>query len=303
MRLKRTSMLNRPGRFMMAVVAALAVTTGTLVMVAGASPAGAVTGIQKFTGPLSPTDSQPSKTVHANCPVGMRVIGGGGWAFPAAADTDKVGLTELRPVHPASGQDSYEVTAQELTPNVNTAWSVQAYAICANPVSGLNIVTSVSNPFAEVDAFCPVGQKVLGSGGQVNNPANHVALDFVSPFAAGDRVRVAASDDQPGSASVWTVTSFAVCAPAPPGYQVVFAPSTQNQSEPQKAAFVACPAGTRVHGAAAGVVASSVGQGGLVLQAVFPFNALDRVEAFAVETNPNTNNTNWDVRAVAICAN
>jgi len=55
----------------------LAVTVGTLVavQVAGASPAGAVTGIEKIKGKVSPTDSQPSKTVHAVCPVGKRVLG------------------------------------------------------------------------------------------------------------------------------------------------------------------------------------------------------------------------------------
>jgi hypothetical protein len=194
------------------------------------------------------------------------------------------------------------VSAQELTPNVTMTWSVQAYAICANPVNGLTIVSNESSAFNEVDALCPSNQKVLGSGGRVNNPANHVALNFVSPFEAGGNVRVAASDLLTGGSSVWTVTASAVCVPTPPGYRVAFAPSSQNLSEPLKVAFVTCPAGTRVHGAAAGVVPerNAGSTQGLVLQVVYPFNALDQVEASAVETI--TNNTSWDVRAVAICA-
>jgi hypothetical protein len=287
------------------VGAALVLATGTLVgtQVAGASSAQAVTGIQKITGKVSATDSQPSKTAPpALCPSGQRVIGGGGWVFTTATGANTVGLTELRPVHPASGQDSYVVSAQELTPNVTTTWSVQAYAICANPVSDLTIVSKESSAFNQVNVLCPSNHKVLGSGGQVNNPANHVALNFVSPFETGGNVWVAASDFVTGGSSVWTVTAFAVCAPAPPGYQVVFAPSSENLSEPVKVAFVTCPAGTRVHGAAAGVVPERIAGStqGLVLQVVYPFNALDRVEASAVETI--TNNTSWDVRAVAICA-
>jgi hypothetical protein len=261
-----------------------------------------VTGLQKITGPVSPFDSKPSKTaLPALCPSGKRVIGGGGWVVTANGAND-VALTEVRPVHPASGQDSYVVTAQELTATATENWSVQAFAICASPVSGLTIQSSVSNSFAEGEVFCPSGQKVLGSGGRVNNPANHVALNEVTPFLEGDRVRVAATDTRPGAANVWTVTSYAVCAPAPAGYQVVFAPSAQHLSEPQKVAFVTCPAGTSVHGAAAVAVPGLLGASAspVVLQVIYPFNGLDKVEAFAVESIPTDGN--WDVRAVAICA-
>jgi hypothetical protein len=259
-----------------------AAVAGALVAVqlAGAAPAGAVPGIQKVTGPVSANDSKPSKTDHADCPVGTRVLGGGGWAFPTTADIDKVGLTELRPVHPASGRDSYVVTAQEITPNITTNWSVQAYAICASPVSGLNIVSSVSNAFDEGGVVCPAGQKVLGSGGRVDNPANHVKLQMETPLSSGVEVAVAATDSSLGvPTGEWTVTSFAVCAPAPPGYQLVFAPSMTTQSESEKPALVTCPAGTRVHGAAASTAAPPFigGPVGVALQKAYPNNALDQV--------------------------
>jgi len=194
------------------------------------------------------------------------------------------------------------VTAQEITPNI-TNWSVQAYAICASPVSGMNIKSHTGSAFNESEVFCPVGQSVLGSGGRVDNPANHVKLLMVTPFEAGDRVRVAAAEDGFASTAVWTVTAFAVCAPTPAGYQVKFAKSTKTGSEPEKVAFVTCPAGTRVHGAAAATAllpGPAGGLAGIALQVIYPFNALDQVEAFAVETTPN--NSNWDVRAVAVCA-
>jgi len=69
--------LRRSAARLTALAGTLAVTVGTLVavQVAGASPAGAVPGIEKIQGKVSPTDSQPSKTVRAVCPVGKRVLG------------------------------------------------------------------------------------------------------------------------------------------------------------------------------------------------------------------------------------
>jgi hypothetical protein len=109
-----------------ALAGALAAVAGALVavQVLGASPAGAVPGLQKITGLTSANDSVPVKTVHADCPAGQRVLGGGGWIFTGGADADKVGLTELRPVHPVSGVDQYVVTAEEVTPNITSNWSV-----------------------------------------------------------------------------------------------------------------------------------------------------------------------------------
>lgn len=290
-------------RRLIALAGALTAAAGVLVVMQ-ASPAGAVPGLQKFQGAVSANDSTPVKTVHADCPAGLRVLGGGGWIFTSGPDADKVGLTELRPVHPQSGVDQYVVTGEEVTPNITSNWSVQAFVICASPISGLSIVANTGFAFDETDAFCPAGQVVLGSGGRVNNSAGHVKLVATTPFQAGDRVRTAAVSDDSGATNEWTVTSYAVCAPRPAGYQVVFARSNLRTSEPEKLAIVACPAGTSVHGAAA-IALTLENSGladtrGLALQLIYPFNALDQVQAFAVETNPVS--ITWEVRVVAICA-
>jgi hypothetical protein len=87
---------------------------GTLVVIQ-ASPAGAVPGVQKFprggVGERLDTDQDGPRGL----PGRLRVLGGGGWIFTGGADADKVGLTELRPVHPLSGVDQYVVTAEEVT--------------------------------------------------------------------------------------------------------------------------------------------------------------------------------------------
>jgi len=293
-----------PKQLMASLVGVLVATTGATaaVQLAGASAASAVTGLIKVNGTTSAIDSQPSKTVHADCPTGTRVIGGGGWTNAvASADAAKVALVELQPVHPASGLDTYEVTAQSVTPNITTNWWVQAYAICASPVSGMHIVTQTSPiDTLAADSWCPTGEQPLGGGGKVNNPANHVALVGVTPLSTGGKITAEIRTDTPGYTGTWTVTSYAVCAPTPPGYQVVFALSTGGPSDTTKVATITCPAGKRVHGA--GATVRSGAPTGLGLQVMYPFNALDEVEASAVETTPT--DVDWQpIVAVAICAN
>ena len=202
--------------------------------------------------------------------------------------------------------DQYVVTAEESVPNITSNWSVQAYVTCSSPISGLSIVPNTGFSFSiAADAFCPIGQVVLGSGGKVNNPAGHVKLVGATPTQAGDRVTTAVVEDNSGATNVWSVTSYAVCAPRPAGYQVVFARSDLRASEPEKPALVACPTGTRVHGAATIALTLETGGtgtpgGAFALQMIYPFNALDRVQAFAVEIVPTS--ITWEVRAVAICA-
>jgi hypothetical protein len=140
--------------------------------------------------------------------------------------------------------------------------------------------------------------------GKVNNPAGHVKLVAATPLLAGDRVTTGVVEDNSGATNVWSVTSYAVCAPRPAGYQVGLRAVGPTGLGAGEARAIVCPAGTKVHGAAAiALTLDTSGLGdtrGLALQLIYPFNALDRVQAFAVETNPVS--ITWEVRAVAICA-
>lgn len=294
----------RSVRRLVATAGALAVATGALValQLATAAPAGAVAGIHKVTGPISTTDSQQTKIATATCPVGERVLGGGGWAFPSAsADATRVALIELRPVHPPLGQDFYRAIAQESAPGIASTWSVQAYAICARPVPGMHVV-SVTGPVtaSAADAWCPAGEDPLGGGGSIGNAGGQVGLGSMTPRSTGDVISVVALP-YPGSHDAFTVTAYAVCAPTPPGYEVSYAFSTGPPSDDVKVAFASCPAGTSVHGAAGTVRFFPDPPPGVALQVVFPNNALTQVEAAAVETTVTTQD--WQpVVAVAICA-
>jgi len=259
-----------------------------------------VTGVQQITGPLSAVDSQPSKTVRATCPAGKRVVGGGGWAFATvAADETKVTLTELQPVHPASGRDYYEATGQEVTPNITTDWWVQAFAVCADPVPGLHIVPRVSDPHqSRIDSFCPPNEMALGGGGSIDNPVDHVALSGVFPLLGGLAYTATVLPDSASFPGTWTVTAYAVCAPPPAGYEVRVGLSGDAGTDPVKVALANCTAGKTLLGT--GATAASVAPPGVALQVVFPSGALDQVEGSAVATRPIT--VDWGtVVATAIC--
>ncbi|MFY1687349.1 hypothetical protein [Plantactinospora sp. WMMB782] len=274
---------------------------------AGAGPAAAVTGIEKVTSPLSAVDSQQTHTARAQCPVGKWVIGGGGWAFAvAAADSAKVTLVQLFPEHRTDGTpDSYVVTGSETTAAMTGDWWVQAYAICASRsgLSGYQVVgtgnSATSSP-AELEAQASCGtRRAIGGGARIVNPGRDVALQISRASVSGDIFRAGAHEDADGYAGNWTVDAYAVCVNQPAGYQVVTTASAQSDSEAEKIAFAHCPSGTRVHGAGAAI--SNTAPGGVSLQVVYPANALDSVQAFAVENTPVSQD--WDfIVSQAICA-
>ncbi|MEQ4305055.1 hypothetical protein ABNF97_27365 [Plantactinospora sp. B6F1] len=277
------------------------------VQFAGAGPAAAVTGIEKVTSPLSAIDSQQTHTARAECPAGKWVIGGGGWAFAvAAADSAKVTLVQLFPEHRTDGApDSFVVTGSETTAAMTGDWWVQAYAICASRsgLSGYQVVgtrnSATSSP-VELEARAECGSKrAIGGGARIVNPGRDVALQVSRASASGDIFRATAHEDANGYSGNWTVDAYAVCLNRPAGYQVVMTASAQSDSESEKIAFARCPNGTRVHGAGAAI--SDTAPGGVSLQVVYPANALDDVQAFAVENTPVSQD--WDfIVSQAICA-
>ena len=98
-----------------------------------ASQAEAVPGLQRIT-KTSVSNSSTSKTVTANCPVGKRVLGGGG---TVTGGRGQVVLERLEPVQTATN-DRFVVGAREDGTGYSGSWRLTAYALCADqPASGL----------------------------------------------------------------------------------------------------------------------------------------------------------------------
>jgi hypothetical protein len=285
----------------------LAVTCG---LAMGATPASAVEGVHRVDAP-SVTNSSSPKTMTAYCPVNERVVGGGGWVSDTSPSTLKPTLTELRPNHIADVDgilDSYVVTAAETAPQTSLNWSVTAYAMCAKPIPGISIKTAStplwsSSSVQATAAVCPAGQRVIGSGAKSSNSSGNVVLQVARPSHPGDIARAQAHEGAYGYAGYWNVTAYAICAPPPSGYEVVFDESPLRASELVKVAGSApnagCTTGKRL--LSSGAAISNVAPGNVSLQRIYPYVAFQQTYATAVENTPTA--LNWDfIVASSVCA-
>ncbi|HYN93716.1 MAG TPA: hypothetical protein VES42_07685 [Pilimelia sp.] len=290
----RVAQLDYPGRHRarrstaLILAAVLLAATQVGVQLAAAKPAEAVSGlIRVVSGSLF--DSNPVKTANAVCPTGTVVIGGGGAINDLGFRT--VRLTAMVPVG-GGLNDFYRVTAMEPAGGFSLEWTVTAFALCAHPLPGLEIVSRpterTSGAFKHAIARCPSGKRVLGTGGDTGL-FPQVGLHLVRPDSPLTIGRASGRAD-PGFTAAWFMRAYAVCANAVPGQQ--------NQARVVNAstATVSCPAGTVVHGAGGG--GGIVDLGPFFLVGVVPAADLRSVTATMTGT-PNQGG----MVAQATCAN
>jgi hypothetical protein len=207
-------------------------------------------------------DSTAEKTAEAKCPAGKRVLGGG----VRVNAGDHVVVTREEPISSRSG-DSYLVTADEDAVGTIATWSLQALAICSDPIPGLRIIAAVgptgTESFAGISAECPTGTNAIGTGGRILDGQGRVDLvtevngGVLNPhgtFAAG-------MEGLTDFAGNWSAIAFAVCATARFGdVQLVQTFSATDNNN--KILTAVCPSGTTVTGGtgwadAPGIVAST----------------------------------------------
>src|SRR5438105_2618104 len=130
----------------------------------------------------SPSDSVSEKSSTASCLSGQKVIGTGGRILAPTADVSKILLYAITPLPDLSG-----VTAAGAERGGSTSdnWSVEAIAICANPVPGLQLAKADSSVDSSspksATAKCPGSTKAIGAGGQLGG--KQVALTAELPLA------------------------------------------------------------------------------------------------------------------------
>jgi hypothetical protein len=224
----------------------------------------------------SADDSSPSKAASATCPAGKRLIGGG--ARVDDHGSGKVALTMLWPLRNNEQPDRYDVAASALT-GFTGKWLLQAYALCAAPLPGLELSWRSTGSFSaqkfqHAEAPCPAGKRVTGAGGLIafapgqNNPSGHVGLQLSRASGPLDIARTTArADDYNGT---WELLSFALCANNVAGAQVASKIVTALSG-----GSVDCPAGTSVQGAGGG--GSITDSGPVYLQSAYPVS-LRRVQ-------------------------
>ncbi|MFI6483521.1 hypothetical protein ACIBH1_36715 [Nonomuraea sp. NPDC050663] len=260
----------------------------------------AVPGIEVVTA-TGPADSSASKTVQALCPPGKRVVGAGG---AAGAFFTGVILTEVT-IDPAL--TSVTVTGHEDSSGTSQQWPVVAYAVCAEPLPGLQLVTVTglydSTKRKTVSAFCPPGTQVLGVGGRVDGAAGEVVLASAwvraaMPGTSAASAHVTGAENGDGTDRAYGVRVHAVCADPLPGYQVL-SHTTQPGSPPlQPFQTPACPAGQRVLGVG-GRTTATLPYAQVVLNVLVP--SARSVSVFAMEDSDGTQES-WSTQAQAVCA-
>jgi hypothetical protein len=204
-------------------------------------------------------DSEPVKSATARCPAGKRVLGGGGQLFH---DNGRVVLATMIPLH-SSTFDGYTVTAVERPGGHRLNWTVRVYAVCANPLPGIEIVMAFTTDdiVKNVRATCPAGKAVVGTGAAVGSPELGTSISSVWPEGhVRESVYVAAHGNQSRDLPEdFAVFAWAVCAYHPPGYQII-RESVHIDDRTEMLAIARCPDGQQV--LAAGGSWSNVLSGG-----------------------------------------
>lgn len=154
-------------------------------------------------------NSSSNRSATATCPAGKRVISAGG---------EQTGTTDvvLNDVRPNPGLTAVTAQAFEDEDGFIGQWRVFAFAACANPPAGLELVSATTEPdsdfSASVAANCPSGKNLLGTGAEIGQGLGQVGLDDLRPHSDLINNTVTAIEDQNGTPDDWTVTAHAICA-------------------------------------------------------------------------------------------
>jgi hypothetical protein len=269
------------------------------------SASASVPGLQKVRA-ISTIDSSSSKTATAYCPAGKRVVGGGGGlVWDLQHHTRDVVLTGLLPVHPLSGPDSYAVTAHEDQGGTTDTWWAEAYAICADPIAGMHTAVaggtfgsaSVQSP----QAHCNPGEKVLGTGGWIQDTGGQVGIQVARASTSGEFSYFQGHEDADGYVGSWGLLAYAVCAPAPAGYEIAQTGSPTALSEAEKVADTYCAPGKKTLGGGGAIAFNAPGNVFLTHIILAGAGLSNEVLAVADENVPTA--ANWDfIVGQAICA-
>jgi hypothetical protein len=156
------------------VLAAVVAVVGA-VGLAAPEPAEAIPGLTRK-GHHGLMNNEPFKGVAAECPDGMRVIGGGGSVNDGGRRSVKlISLTPYSYSPDDDIPDAFGAAAEAPHLTRSFEWRVSAYALCApesslrsHKVVGDYVSNSTSQPFVTASVRCPGGTVAYGSGAFVS---------------------------------------------------------------------------------------------------------------------------------------
>jgi hypothetical protein len=163
----------------------------------------------------SPNSNTPQNTISF-C-IGQPEVGFGGRVDRGVG---QIHLTNL--VRDTNGTvDFTSIAGQEDANGFAGAWTVTAFAVCANTpakFTGVSATTPPSSANKSATVSCPAGTRVHGAGGQLTPAASgqvnrSLVIDNIAIDAQIGSVTVRAVEDEAGTATTWSVRAFALCAP------------------------------------------------------------------------------------------
>jgi hypothetical protein len=181
-------------------------TSNTWSLHASAICAAPLPGLEIVPATSTPASDPANPSISARCTGARKLLGAG---YKINDGFGQVGIDDFRVF---SG--SVAAVAREDDTGFATSWSVTAYAICADPLPGLQIVERIgafqSDYVNTVNARCPDGQKITGGGGMIEGGLGQVILEDLTNES--DRYTVTAFEDDNGWSSTWRVYAYAICA-------------------------------------------------------------------------------------------
>jgi hypothetical protein len=164
--------------------------------------------------------SSRKKAVPAVCPSGERVIGSGGWIRWKAGEPALGGRVHLQIARPSATGDIVRVQAHEGVSGYLGDWSLVAYAICARPPDGYQVL------FAKSSASMSESEKTAGAGD------SDVCPDQTQMLSSGAAVSAAA----PGNVSLFTISPVFTFSPMEPDRTI--ATAVENTPTPVNWGFI-----------------------------------------------------------------
>ena len=188
----------------------------------------------------SPLNSA-NKSVTVSCPGAKRVLGAG-------ADINTFnGQVLMDDLRPNAGLTSVTVNGLEDETGNAANWSLTAYAVCADPIAGLERISETSPLDSSNNKFlfpnCAGGKVLTGVGADMNTFNGQVQLNALD-VGGIENVILGATEDETGNPAPWSATAYVICAP---GSRREFVTSFADSSP--KNVNVTCPTpGHRVTG-------------------------------------------------------